>query len=74
MCLLNICDLIFSVSVMVYILFTVRYIKMLKDQNKMLALLLSRTAEAANIIKYYRDCNSHSEEGATEDGDKEGNN
>ena len=72
----NVCDVIFSVSVLAYIIFTSKYVKLLKEQNKQLAELLNRTREAANVMKNFRNGNEHPEEdkrSATEDGNSEGN-
>jgi Na+-transporting NADH:ubiquinone oxidoreductase subunit NqrC len=72
----NVCDVIFSVSVLAYIIFTSKYVKLLKEQNKQLAELLDRTREAANVMKNFRNGNEHPEEdkrSATEDGNSKGN-
>lgn len=76
----NVCDLIFSVTVLVYVISSYRQNRLLKEQNRQLAELLSRTTEASNVLRSaaydFRSGNKHSEEErrrATEDGNQEGN-
>ena len=76
----NVCDLIFSVAVMVYVFSSYRHIRLLKEQNRQLAELLSRTMDASNVLKSaahdFRNGNEHSEEerrSATKDGNQKGN-
>lgn len=77
----SICDIIFSIAVLIYVLVSYKHIQLLKEQNKQLAELLSRTNDSAQILrmsqaaKLFRNRNKHSEEErrrATEDGNQEG--
>lgn len=73
----DVCDVVFSVSVLVYVIVSYRQNRLLKEQNRQLAELLDRTREAANVMKNFRNGNEHPEEdkrSATEDGNREGNN
>lgn len=72
----DVCDIVFSTAVLVYVITSWRQNNLLKEQNKQLSELLLRTNDAANIMKNFRNGNKRSEEdkrSATEDGNREGN-